>query len=139
MKKVSWFSLNNTDLNGENWFSQGYQNAAVSSILALQGKGVGVFYNREEIPFHINFCPPIYYQIHNNYNIGYTPWESTIVPDNWKYNMSRCSEIWATSEFVKDVYIKNNIHANVHVIPHGISDDFEIYERELTGKFNFIE
>ena len=66
MKKVSWFSLNNTDLSGESWFSQGYQNAAVSSILALQEKGVGVFYNREELPFHINFCPPVYYQIHNN-------------------------------------------------------------------------
>lgn len=138
MKKVSWFSLNNTDLSGEHWFSQGYHNAAVSSILALQDKGVAVFYNREEIPFHINFCPPHYYQFNNDYNVGYTPWESTIVPDSWKYNMSRCSEIWATSNFVKDIYIKNNIHPNVHVIPHGISDDFQIYERELTGKFNFL-
>jgi glycosyltransferase involved in cell wall biosynthesis len=52
--------------------------------------------------------------------------------------MSECDEIWATSEFVKSVYEKNNVHHNIHVIPHGISPDFEIYERELTGKFNFL-
>lgn len=138
MKKISWFSLNNVDLSGEHWFSQGYHNAAVNSIVALQDRGVGVFYNRKEIPFHVNFCPPHYYQLENEYNVGYTPWESTIVPDSWKYNMSRCSEIWATSEFVKDIYLKNNIHPNVHVIPHGISPEFHIYERELTGKFNFL-
>jgi hypothetical protein len=39
--------------------------------------------------------------------------------------MSECDEIWATSEFVKEVYEKNGVHHNIHVIPHGISD-FEI-------------
>lgn len=138
MKKISWFSLSDTDSSGERWFSQGYQNAAVHSIRALQDKGYGVFYNRKEIPFHINFCPPPYYQLQNEVNIGYTPWESTIIPSSWKHNMSISSEIWATSEFVKEIYLKNQVHPIVHVIPHGISDEFEIYERELNGRFNFI-
>lgn len=138
MKKISWFSLNNTDISGERWFSQGYQNAAVHSINALQDKGYGVFYNRKEIPYHINFCPPPYYQLHNEFNIGYTPWESTLVPDSWKYNMIQSSEIWATSNFVKEIYVKNQVHPNVQVIPHGISPEFSIYERELNDKFNFI-
>lgn len=138
MKKISWFSLNNTDISGERWFSQGYQNAAVHSIRALQEKGYGVFYNRREIPYHINFCPPPYYQLNSEINIGYTPWESTIIPDSWRYNMSQSSEIWATSEFVKNIYLKNQVHPSVHVIPHGISEEFSIYERELTGKFNFL-
>jgi glycosyltransferase involved in cell wall biosynthesis len=52
--------------------------------------------------------------------------------------MSECDEIWATSEFVKSVYEKNNIHHNIYVIPHGISSEFEIVDRELSGKFNFL-
>jgi glycosyltransferase involved in cell wall biosynthesis len=52
--------------------------------------------------------------------------------------MSQCDEIWATSNFVKDIYIQNNVNANIHVIPHGITPEWQIYERELTGTFNFL-
>ena len=138
MKKISWFSLNNVDASGELWQSQGYFNAALNTIQALQSKKCAVFYNRDDIDFHINFLPPHYYQVKNKYVVGYTPWESTKVPESWLYNMRRCNEIWATSNFVKDIYIENQVNANVHVIPHGVSPEFSIYERELTGKFNFL-
>lgn len=138
MKKISWFTPSNVDENGELWYSQGYSNAALQTIKALQEKSIGVFYNRKDIPFHVNFCQPVYYQLERSYTVGYTPWESTKVPDTWRVPMSECDEIWATSEFVKSVYEKNSIHHNIHVIPHGISPDFEIYERELTSKFNFL-
>lgn len=138
MKKISWFSLNNLDESGELWYSQGFYNAGLNTIRALQSAGVGVFYNREEFDYHINFCSPLYYQLRNKYNIGYTPWESTKVPTSWLHNMQKCDEIWATSNFVKDIYIQNNVHTNIHVIPHGITDEWTIYERELTGRFNFL-
>lgn len=138
MKKISWFSLSNVDISGELWASQGYANAAISTIRALQAKNTGVFYNRAEIPFHINFCQPHYYQLNNDYKVGYTPWESTKIPSGWKYNMSLCNEIWATSNFVKDVYDKANVNENVYVIPHGISDEFNPVERELSKTFNFL-
>lgn len=138
MRKISWFSLSNIDSSGEIWFSQGYVNAALSTIRALQAKECAVFYNREDIPFHVNFTQPTYYQLRNKYNVGYTPWESTRVPDHWVANMAKCDEIWATSNFVKSVYEKNNLHANIHVIPHGISDEFEILDREITNTFNFL-
>lgn len=138
MKKISWFSLSNVDISGELWASQGYANAALSTIKALQAKNFGVFYNRSEIPFHINFCQPHYYQLSNDYKIGYTPWESTKIPQGWLYNMSMCNEIWATSSFVKDVYTKYNVNENIHIIPHGISSEFFPYERELVSTFNFL-
>lgn len=138
MKKISWFSLNNLDASGESWYSQGYFNAALNTIRSLQSKQCGVFYNSEDIDFHVNFCSPHYYQYKSKYNVGYTPWESTKVPESWKYNMTRCNEIWTTSNFVKEVYEENNIHSNIHVIPHGVTTEWEIVERELTGKFNFI-
>jgi glycosyltransferase involved in cell wall biosynthesis len=52
--------------------------------------------------------------------------------------MRKCDEIWATSDFIRDIYIKHNVNANVFTIPHGISPEFSIVERELTGKFNFL-
>lgn len=138
MKKISWFSLNREDASGETWFSPGYINAAVSTIRALQNKKCGVFYNRPDIDYHVNFCPATYYQYNSKYNVGYTPWESTKIPDHWIDNMRRCDEIWTTSNFVKKVYESHNVNANIHVIPHGISEDFSIVERELTSTFNFI-
>jgi glycosyltransferase involved in cell wall biosynthesis len=138
MKKISWFSPGSVDISGMSWYSQGYSNAAVNTINALMEKDVAVFYNRNEIPYHINFCQPHYYQLQNQYKVGYTPWESTKIPVGWMHNMKQMDEIWATSNFVKDVYIKNNVHTNIYVIPHGISNEFEIIDRELTGKFNFL-
>jgi glycosyltransferase involved in cell wall biosynthesis len=138
MKKISWFSVQNTDVSGGLWTSQGYANAAVSMITSLQQKKLAVFFNNPDIPFHINFCQPYYYQLNNAYNIGYTPWESTKIPSGWQYNMSICNEIWTTSNFVKDVYINNGIKNDIHVIPHGISEDFKITERELTDTFYFL-
>jgi glycosyltransferase involved in cell wall biosynthesis len=138
MKKISWFTPGSTDVSGDMWHSQGYPNAAIATIRALQEKQVGVFYNKGSIPFHVNFCQPIYYQLNRSYTVGYTPWESTKVPESWAYPMSQCDEIWATSSFVKEVYEKNNLHHNIHVIPHGISSDFEIYDREVIDSFNFL-
>jgi len=138
MKKISWFSLNNTDISGELWASQGYATAALNTIKSIQAKNFGVFYNRPEISFHINFCQPHYYQLNNDYKVGYTPWESTKIPNGWLYNMSLCNEIWATSNFVKEVYKTHNVNENIYVIPHGISEDFSIVEREETDTFYFL-
>ena len=93
MKKISWFSVQNTDISGALWSSQGYTNAAVSTITSIQEKGVAVSFNDPEIPFHINFCQPYQYQLNNTYNVGYTPWESTKIPEGWHYNMNVCDEI----------------------------------------------
>lgn len=138
MKKISWFSVQSTDISGALWSSQGYTNAAVSMITALQQKETAVFFNNPNIPFHINFCQPYYYQLSNAYNVGYTPWESTKIPVGWQYNMNVCNEIWTTSNFVKDVYLNNGIKNDIYVIPHGISSEFQILERELADTFNFL-
>ena len=42
MNKISWFSLNNLDESGELWYSQGYYNAGINTIKALQEKKTAV-------------------------------------------------------------------------------------------------
>lgn len=138
MKKISWFTPSTYDASGELWNSLGFSNAALSTIKALNEKDCAVYYNRPSIPYHINFCQPHYYQFNNDYTIGYTPWESTTIPSNWKYNMSLCDEIWATSEFVKEVFLEENCHHNIHVIPHGIDPDWTIIDREILDTFYFL-
>lgn len=138
MDKISWFTPQSNDTSGERWYSLGYQNAALENIRALNELGIAVFYNKEEIPYHINFCQPVYYQTGNYYTVGYTPWESTSIPSSWFFNMSLCDEIWTTSNFVKQVYLDNGVSDNVHVVHHGVSPDFRIVDREITGQFNFL-
>lgn len=138
MRKISWFTPGSVDLTGTSWYSPGYSIAAIATINALKEKDVAVFYNKNDIPYHVNFCLPYYYQYQNSYKVGYTPWESTRIPKGWVQHMQQCDEIWATSNFVKEVYEKNNVHHNIHVIPHGISSDFSILDREVTDTFNFL-
>lgn len=138
MKKISWFTPQSNDLSGEQWYSPGYQNAAIANIKELNAMHVAVYYNKPEIPYHINFCQPVYYQHNNDYVVGYTPWESTVVPSSWLYNMSLCDEIWTTSNFVKDVFSNYNVNNNIYVIHHGVSPEFTILDREITDKFNFL-
>lgn len=138
MKKISWFTPSSYDSSGELWSSLGFNNAALSTIKSLNDKDCAVFYNRNTIPFHINFCQPHYYQFNNDYTVGYTPWESTTIPTSWLHNMSLCDEIWATSEFVKQTYEKMNVHHNIHIIPHGIDPDWKIIDREVTDTFYFL-
>jgi glycosyltransferase involved in cell wall biosynthesis len=138
MKKISWFTPQDTDISGLHWYSPGYKNAAVSLINALQEKQIGVFWNRSDIPIHVNFCQPYYYQLTNDYVIGYTPWESTKIPTGWISNMLSCDEIWTTSSFVKDIYQSNGIDKDVFVLHHGISDEWAIYDREIVNTFNFL-
>lgn len=138
MRKISWFTPGSVDLNGASWYSPGYSIAAIATINALKEKDIAVFYNRPQIPYHVNFCQPYYYQYQNDYNIGYTPWESTKIPKGWVNHMKRCDEIWATSNFVKEVYENHNVHHDIHVIPHGISEDFSIIDREVVNTFNFL-
>lgn len=138
MKKISWFTPPTHDASGDLWNSMGFNNAAVSIIKALNEKDCAVFYNRNNVPFHVNFCQPHYYQLNNDYKVGYTPWESTNIPNSWLYNMSLCDEIWATSEFVKQVYLDKKVHNNIHVIPHGIDSDYSIIDREITHSFYFL-
>lgn len=138
MKRLSWFTPQDTDISGLSWYSSGYKNAAVSLITALQNKKVGVFWNSKDISTHVNFCQPYYYQLNNSYTIGYTPWESTQVPKGWVSNMELCDEVWTTSTFVKDVFQSILPSTDVFVLHHGISDEFTIVDREITKTFNFL-
>jgi len=88
-------------------------------------------------PVALNFCmPPEYY--FSDFTIGYTPWETTEIPGNWKNNLMKVDDIWATSEFVAEVFRQKTKRENIFVLPHGIENLWQPKRREATEPFIFL-
>jgi glycosyltransferase involved in cell wall biosynthesis len=130
---LSWF----TPSVGTN---VGYGVAAVDAIRALMGKGIYVGYNHQLTKTHISFVQPEWYLgTEDQYRIGYTPWESTEIPETWVYYMQQQDEIWTTSNFCVDVFKKYEVHDIIHMVPHGIDPEiWTINDRTLNNEFIFF-
>lgn len=106
----------------------GFGRAGWGIIHALKRLGHTVGFNYSKAPVEITFAQPDYFTYKpNKYQILLTPWESTELPVGWMDKMVQADEVWATSDWVADVY-RNAGVPNVKVIyPHGI-------ERRYTPK-----
>ena len=74
----------------------GYGYATHNITNSLKELGHTVPYAYSKAPVQINFAQPFQFKMHRNqYQIGYTPWESTIVPSTWfqlLINVMRCGQ-----------------------------------------------
>lgn len=70
----------------------------------------------------LNFCMPPNYK-YKKKTIGYTPWESTQIPESWLVGLNRVDDLWATSSWVASLFEKVT-DRNVFVLPHGISESW---------------
>ena len=123
--RISYYTIDgNLDRNN------GYGNAGYQLIRALQRSGHEVPFDDEEAPIQISFCQPNHYKFNEGqYKIGYTPWESTELPDGWLERMNACDEIWATSDWVMDVYHKAGVKVPMNVVPHGLDPKWNLVDR----------
>lgn len=102
--------------------NQGYGYTAVQLIEAWNRFGVPVWTWDDEAPVAFSFVQPHGYEYQRDrVNIGYTPWESTIIPDGWRYYMNKMTEVWTTSQACKEWYENNGIQRSIRVLPHGIN------------------
>lgn len=134
MKQVGWFSPPGI---GD---KMGYGYAAVMLIKALQEHDVKVAYDNRESKCHISFIQPEFYSGNlDQYRIGYTPWESSVVPDSWQNTMSVMQEIWTPSQYCVDIFEENNLNKIIRKVPHGIDPElWKVENRYLTDKFVFL-
>jgi len=118
----------------------GYGYTAVSMIEALQRKGVKVWYDGREQKVHVSFVQPQMYRGSNEqFRVGFTPWESTEIPESWVQIMQGMDEIWTTSEFCKEVFESYNVNDVIRNVPHGIDQEvWKITDRFVGGKFRFL-
>ena len=118
----------------------GYGYAAVETIRGLQGKGLKVSFAREEPLVIVSFVQPDYYSgTVDQYRIGYTPWESTDIPERWISHMEKMDEIWTTSQFCREVFEHYNVNRTIRIVPHGIDHAaWPIVDRAIGNKFYFF-
>lgn len=53
-----------------------------------------------------------------------TMWEGSDVPSPWVEGLNRFTNVFAPSEFVRDVFVQSGVEARVHLLPLGINSDF---------------
>lgn len=130
-KHLSWYSSPTGAM-------MGYGYASLCLIEALQRQKVRVDFLSEKAPVHISFIQPEWYQTpkQTQYKVGYTPWESTVIPLHWKEYMDFEDEIWTTSSFCQEIFANYDIESKV--VPHGVDPEvFFINERTLGDQFIF--
>lgn len=132
-KSVSWFTPPVGDKNGF-----GY--AAVCLINALARTGIHVKYLSSTERVHISWVQPDWYEGEKHqYRIGYTPWESSVVPETWPGIMNECQQIWTPTRYCKNVFESSGVTTPITVVPHGIDPNhYPIMDRTLGEHFVFL-
>jgi glycosyltransferase involved in cell wall biosynthesis len=119
--------------------TRGFGAAGFNLIRSLQKQGHTVLFDDASAPVQISFCQPTWYNFHpGQYKIGYTPWESTELPHGWKEAFNKCDEVWATSEWVANVYRNAGVTVPVKVYEHGLESKWEPMKRENDGVTRFL-
>jgi glycosyltransferase involved in cell wall biosynthesis len=122
--------------------TQGYGYAGYNIIKSLQELGHTTPFNHPDAPVQFDFTQPYYYQWHpghNQYHIGYTPWESTQLMDGWVDAMNACDEVWTTSDWCMDVFEKAGVTKPLFLFPHGIEHIWKPFRRLYSGqKLRFL-
>ena len=118
----------------------GFGYAGQNIVKTLQEIGHKVTFADPNAQVQLNFTQPQHYKLHKNqYQIGYTPWESTKIRDEWRERMNLCNEVWATSDWCADVYRNNGVESPIYVYPHGIEEVWSPKKRILTdGPLKFL-
>lgn len=123
------------DINDTN----GYGYATVNMINSLQRLGHIVDQNDPEAPVEIWFDQPHHWEWRKEqYKIGYHPWESTKLKDDWVERMNKCDEIWTPSPIVADWYRADGVEPPVYVYEHGVDKIWTPHKREVKDTINFL-
>jgi glycosyltransferase involved in cell wall biosynthesis len=127
-----------TDLGNLNT-SVGYGEAGYNICKSLVELGHKVPFDSPDAPVQMSFVQPEYYGFYDHqYKIGYTPWESTALPEFWLEHMEQCDEIWTTSPWVAKVYRDNGVTKPLYVYEHGVDKVWTPRARHRRNKLRFL-
>jgi glycosyltransferase involved in cell wall biosynthesis len=104
----------------------GFGEAGYHIVRSLQENGFEVPFRDPAAPVELAFAHP-----HNwkwsamNYRLGYFPWESTGLKENWVQRMKLTDEIWVPAPWM--LIFKDLIDKPFYVYEHGI--DFDVWKR----------
>jgi len=119
--------------------TQGFGVAGQQIVKSLQELGHSTPFNKADSPVAFNFTQPYYYMYHpNQYKIGYTPWESTQLPEGWVRSMNMMEEIWTTSEYCIKSFKEDGVTAPLYLFEHGIDHIWAPSRRRSIDKIRFL-
>ena len=120
--------------------TDGFGYAGYQLTKTMNKLGVETVWQDLQAPIALSFTQPRDYGGNKNqYLVGYTPWESTKVPDFWNVMMNTRDLIWTTSNACKEWYQNDGVMPNIEVVPHGIDpNEWPLIERNLDGPFTFV-
>ena len=119
----------------------GYGEASWHIFKEFEKQGVQCLIGEPESKICISFIQPNLYKFgKHQYKIGYTPWESTWIPESWEKPLKiDIDELWTTSPWCAEMFRK---HTNkpVFVYEHGIEDDWIPLKRTINPSrpFRFL-
>lgn len=71
--------------------------------------------------------------------IGYTAWETAMMPQNWVDGCNMVDEVWIPSFHNRDVLKRSDVEVPIYVVPHPIDTErFSPAKIRLNGTFTFI-
>lgn len=105
--------------------SQGFGYASVNIIRSLQALGHEVSFQSPHPKVAMAFCHPQFYEFSpHQYKIGYSPWESSVIPDYWLPGLAGVDEVWVTSPLVKEWMQEAGVKKSIHIYEHGIEHEW---------------
>jgi glycosyltransferase involved in cell wall biosynthesis len=119
----------------------GYGQASYNIHQSFKHLNVDVEINAAKADIEISFDHPNGHEFHDpdSYKIIYCAWESTDLLPQWKKNLSRADEIWATSDWVADVWKNLFPDKKIFTYKHGINPEWKPVLRKTSHKpFTFL-
>ena len=110
----------------------GYGEASFHVFKEFEKQGIECLIGSPSAKIGMSFIQPNQYKFGKyQYKIGYTPWESTGIPDEWKTPLlTGIDEMWTTSQWCADVF-KQYTNKPVFVYEHGIEDEWIPIKRTI--------
>lgn len=132
--KVSFYTVKG-DIRHDNGFGYAGQNIRNS----LTNLGHEVTFWDDTADFQLNFCHPTYYPGSiSQYQIGYSPWESTSLPSGWLEGFNDCNEVWTTSPKCKEWFQNAGVKQPIYVYEHGVEPIWTPKHRRPNSKVRFL-
>lgn len=120
--------------------TQGFGIAGNHIVHALKKMGHEVPFNDPYADVLFNFTHPFMFQFHgtDQYNIGYTPWESSAIHDEWLIPMNGVDELWTTSPLIARWFKEAGVTQDIKIFEHGIDHAWTPYYRRPHKKLRFL-
>lgn len=82
--------------------------------------------------------PHMFQPIRNAYNIGFTMFETTKIPEEWLPKLEQMDEIWVPSQFNKIIFSKSGLSKPIFVVPFPVDINLYTPGQKTNTTFRFL-